>query len=326
MAAWEEVAADVFRRRYQPHDVSVCVVRGTGGLLVCDTRSSHRQADEIRADLKALGTLPVRWVVNTHAHFDHTFGNARFGPGSDLGAPIYGHERVPAHLDEYERPMLAELIAVGEEPAGEWREIVITPPTVLIGDAMTLDLGGITAELLHLGRGHTDNDLLVHLPASGVWLTGDLVEESGPPVYGSGSFPLDWPGTIGRLRAALREEDVLVPGHGAVVDAAFLAAQHAQLEAAATLITELHAAGVPAEHAEAEAGDRWPFPAGLPGCGFAAAIRDGYQVLARGSTASPGGHPGTPDGPEPPGGPRPVPGPSSPERGPWRPPPPPGRG
>jgi len=49
VTAWEEVAADVFRRRYQPHDVSVCVVRSAGGLLVCDTRCSHRQADEIRA-------------------------------------------------------------------------------------------------------------------------------------------------------------------------------------------------------------------------------------------------------------------------------------
>ena len=146
MTAWEEVAADVFRRRYQPHDVSVCVVRADGGLLVCDTRASHRQADEILADLAELGTLPVRWVVNTHAHFDHSFGNARFGPDSDLGAPIYAHERVPAHLDTYERPMLAELIAAGEEPREEWAEIVITPPTVLVGEAMTLDLGGTTAE------------------------------------------------------------------------------------------------------------------------------------------------------------------------------------
>jgi glyoxylase-like metal-dependent hydrolase (beta-lactamase superfamily II) len=277
---WEEVADGVFRRRYQPHDVSVCVVRGDGGLLVCDTRSSHRQADEIRADLKQLGAQPVRWVVNTHAHFDHSFGNARFGPDSDLGAPIYGHELVPAHLDAYERPMLAEVIASGEEPAGEWADIVITPPTVLVRGAMTLDLGGTTADLVYLGRGHTDNDLLVHLPGSGVWLTGDLVEESGPPVYGSGSFPLDWPGTIGRLRAALREGDVLVPGHGAVVDAAFLAAQHQQLTAAAALVRELHAAGVPAADAEAEAGDRWPFPAGLPGAGLAAAVRDGYVQLA----------------------------------------------
>jgi glyoxylase-like metal-dependent hydrolase (beta-lactamase superfamily II) len=280
MTDWEEVADGVFRRRYQPHDVSVSVVRGADGLLVCDTRSSHREADEIRADLKQLGTLPVRWVVNTHAHFDHSFGNARFGPDSDLGAPIYGHELVPAHLDAYERPKLAEVIASGEEPADEWADIVITPPTVLVRDAMTLDLGGTTADLVYLGRGHTDNDLLVHLPASGVWLTGDLVEESGPPVYGSGSFPLDWPETIGRLRRALREGDVLVPGHGAVVDAAFLAAQHQGLKAAAALIRDLYAAGVPAERAEAEAGDRWPFPEGLPGAGLANAARDGYAQIA----------------------------------------------
>jgi hypothetical protein len=72
-----------------------------------------------------------------------------------------------------------------------------------------------------------------------------------------------------------------------VVDAAFLAAQHEQLAAAAALIVELHAAGVPAEHAEAEAGDRWPFPEGLPGAGLAAAARDGYQQLS----ASPGERP-----------------------------------
>jgi glyoxylase-like metal-dependent hydrolase (beta-lactamase superfamily II) len=275
VTAWEEVAAGVFRRRYQPYDVSVCVVRGTGGLLVCDTRSSHRQADEIRADLAELGTLPVRWVVNTHAHFDHSFGNARFGPGSDVGAPIYGHVRVPAHLDAYERPMLAEVVASGEEPAGEWREIVVTPPTVLVGEAMTLDLGGTAAELLHFGRGHTDNDLLVHLPGSGVWLTGDLVEESGPPVYGPDSFPLDWPTTVARLRAALGEGDVLVPGHGAVVGAGFVSAQYEQLAAVATLITDLRAAGVPEEQAVAAGGGRWPFPAD----GMSDAVRNGYAQL-----------------------------------------------
>ncbi len=59
----------------------------------------------------ASSAAPVRWVVNTHAHFDHTFGNARFGPASDIGAPIYGHDLVPAHLDQYERPMLADWAA-----------------------------------------------------------------------------------------------------------------------------------------------------------------------------------------------------------------------
>jgi glyoxylase-like metal-dependent hydrolase (beta-lactamase superfamily II) len=275
MTCWEEVADGVFRRRYQPHDVSVCVVRGTGGLLVCDTRCSHRQADEIRADLAELGTLPVRWVVNTHAHFDHTFGNARFGPDSDLGAPIYGHERVPAHLDAYERRVLAELIEEAGDDPGEWREVVITPPTVLVGAALTLDLGGRAVELRHLGRGHTDNDLLVHVPGAGAWLAGDLIEESGPPVYGPDSFPLDWPATIARFRAALAEGDVLVPGHGAVVDAAFAAAQHEQLAAVAALITELHASGVPENHAIAEGNARWPFPAAR----MAEAVRRAYAQL-----------------------------------------------
>lgn len=277
VALWTEVAAGVFRRRYEPLDVSVCVVRGGNGLLVVDTRSSHREAEEVRADLRELGDLPVRWVVNTHAHYDHTFGNARFGPGSEVDAPIYGHERVPAHLDDYERPMLDGWIARGGTSLDEWREIVITPPTVLVGDSATLDLGGRRVDLLHLGRGHTDSDLLVHVPDAGAWLVGDVLEESGPPMYGSGSFPLDWPRTVDRLRAALVPGDVLVPGHGAAVDGAFVAVQQSQLQAVADLVRELYAGGVAAEAAVNEGGDRWPFPVD----GMADAVRDGYRQLRR---------------------------------------------
>ena len=60
MRTWNEVADGVFQRRYDPLDISVCVVRGTGGLLLVDTRSSHREADEIRADLRVFGDVAVR--------------------------------------------------------------------------------------------------------------------------------------------------------------------------------------------------------------------------------------------------------------------------
>ena len=275
MSGWAEVADGVFQRRYQPLDVSVCVVRGAAGLLLVDTRSSHREADELRADLRALGDLPVRWVVNTHAHFDHTFGNHLFGPGSEVGAPIYGHERVPAHLEEYERPMLADWVARGEPPVEDWREVVITPPTLLVVDQHALDLGDRGVELVHLGRGHTDNDLLVHVPDAGAWLVGDLLEESGPPMYGSGSFPLDWPGTVAALCGRLPDDAVLVPGHGWPVGPAFAGRQQGDLQRVADLIRALHAAGVPAAEAVTAAGDRWPFPAD----GMAAAVRDGYRQL-----------------------------------------------
>jgi glyoxylase-like metal-dependent hydrolase (beta-lactamase superfamily II) len=188
---WTEVAPDVFQRRYKPFDVSVCVVRSRDGLLVLDTRSTPREADELRADLHELGLLPVRCVVNTHAHFDHSFSNFRFGPESDMRAPIYGHVNVPEHLVSYEVPMLAAWIDDDDSP--DVREVVITPPTEVVEMRATVDLGSRSVELLHLGRGHTDNDLLVHVPDSRTWLVGDLVAESGPPSYGPDSFPLDWP-------------------------------------------------------------------------------------------------------------------------------------
>ena len=273
---WDEVAAGVFQRRYDPLDVSVCVIRGPDGLAVVDTRSSPRQADEIRADLRELGGAPVRWVINTHAHFDHCFGNQRFGPGSDLGAPIYGHARVPAHLDQYERPLLAGWIASGAEPADEWPEVAITPPTELVGDRHVLDLGGRAVHLLHLGRSHTDNDLLVYVPDAAAWLAGDVIEESGPPVYGPDSFPLEWPWTLARLTVLLGESDVLVPGHGRPVGPSFARDQQAQVAGVADLIRELHAAGVPASQAAAQGGPQWPLPVGELGH----AIGVGYSQLS----------------------------------------------
>lgn len=272
---WTEVADGVLRRRYEPYDVSVCVVRGARGLLVVDTRASHRQADELRDDLRALAPLPVVGVVNTHAHFDHSFGNGRFGSSSPQPVPIYGHRRIPAHLDDYERPMLAARVADTAEPTQEWQEVVITPPTVLVDDELVIDLGDRQAVLRHIGRGHTDNDLVVHVPEAAAWLVGDAVEESGPPMYGSGSFPMDWPQTLGLLRSGLGPGDVVVPGHGETVDDAFASAQQEQLQTVADLVRELHATGVPVDQAVAAGDGRWPFPAD----GMHGAVRDGYAQL-----------------------------------------------
>jgi glyoxylase-like metal-dependent hydrolase (beta-lactamase superfamily II) len=257
------------------------VVRGGDELLLVDTRSSHRQADQIRDDLQVFGAATIRAVVNTHAHFDHSFGNGRFGPDSDLDLPIYGHRLVAAHHDRYERPMLADWIERGEEPIDEWREVVITSPTHLVNDGgATLDIGGRRVDLHYFGRGHTDNDLLVQVPDANVWLVGDLVEESGPPMYGSGSYPLAWPATVQRLLHFADRDVIVVPGHGAPVDHAFVTEQQAALAAVAALIRELHSAGVPAESAVEAGADRWPFPA----VGMTNAVRDGYAQLNARST------------------------------------------
>ena len=259
MPGWTEVADGVLQRRYQPWDVNVCVVRGADGLLVVDTRATPRQGAQLRDDLRELGDRPVRWVVNTHAHFDHTFGNQVFAPPPD-GPDLYGHALVPDHFGRYERPMLEQWLADGEEPADELAEVVLTPPRVLVTDRHDLDVGGLAVVLVHLGRGHTDNDLLLHVPAAGAWLVGDVVEESGPPMYGTGSFPLEWPATVRALVQQLADDDVVVPGHGRPADARFAATQAQALQQVSDLLVELHAAGVPVESAYDEGGDRWPFP------------------------------------------------------------------
>jgi glyoxylase-like metal-dependent hydrolase (beta-lactamase superfamily II) len=110
MSGWTEVADGVFQRRYEPLDISICVVRGRGGLLVVDTRSSPRQGTEIREHVRELSADPVVAVVNTHAHFDHTFGNQVF-----VDVPICGHALVPAHLEAYETPMLAAWVGRGPQ-------------------------------------------------------------------------------------------------------------------------------------------------------------------------------------------------------------------
>jgi glyoxylase-like metal-dependent hydrolase (beta-lactamase superfamily II) len=197
--SWSEVAPDVFVRRYLPVDTTISVVRGRDGLLLVDTGGSPAEAAQIEADLEELGGR-LRWVVNTHAHFDHTFGNQRFGPGSAADLPIYAHHLVPAHLEEHEGPRLAAWRAgTGSEPPRDWDEVTLTAPSQLVRERSWLDLGDRTVELVPLPPGHTDGDVVVHVPAKpGVevgnphdtWIVGDVLEDPGPPMYGSGCFPL----------------------------------------------------------------------------------------------------------------------------------------
>lgn len=265
----------MFVLRYEAMDTNVCVVRGESGLLVVDTRSTPAEAAEIEVDLQQLGGAPVLAVVNTHAHFDHTFGNQHFGPGSVLDVPIYGHRLLPAHLEEYESPRLsAWRDGTGNEPARDWDRVIITPPTQLVASSLTVDLGDRLVDLVPLGRGHTDTDLVVHIPDVDTWVVGDLVEESGPPMYGSGCYPLDWPGTLMGLLETIGRSDVVVPGHGLPVSRDFIVSQVADLATVADLIRTLFAAGASVDDALSAPG--WPFPVdGLNLC-----VERGFAALA----------------------------------------------
>jgi glyoxylase-like metal-dependent hydrolase (beta-lactamase superfamily II) len=248
---WEEVGDRVFRVRYRSLDLNVGAVLGEDEVLVVDTRSTPAQAAQLVADLCRLTRLPCRQVVNTHAHFDHSFGNATLRP-----AAIWGHERCAAHLRTLGERERADLLRWLPEAAAELDGLVLDPPDRLVGDAgAELGVGGRRVELRFSGRGHTDHDLVVAVPDAGVAFWGDLVEEGAPPVYADDAFPLAWPATLDRLLAWA--PPVVVPGHGDVVGHGFVRGQREQLAAMAELCRRVAAGDLPAAEAVAAA----PFPA-----------------------------------------------------------------
>ena len=131
---------------------------------------------------------------------------------------MWGHDRCPVRLLERGEAMRAEMIREIPDRAEEWREVVITPPTVTFADRAAIDVGGREVELRYLGRGHTDTDIVLTVPSVGVMFAGDLLENGAAPYFGDG-YPLDWPATLEALIAL--SSGAVVPGHGDVADVAF---------------------------------------------------------------------------------------------------------
>lgn len=271
---FSEVADRVWVARSPWFDVNVTVVGGAEGLVVVDTHASAKAAQEVVAAVRGLGAGAVRAVVNTHEHFDHTFGNATF-------LEAYGELPVHAHEVAAERTLGAGLriqdaYRESDDPhAEEVLATTIRPADTTFSSAAVLDLGDRQVELVHLGRGHTAGDLVARVADADVVLMGDLVEESAPPAYGQDSWPLEWPQTLDLALELLTPASVVVPGHGAVVGRRFVEDQRDDLAAVAETIRDLAGRGVPAADALA-AGD-WA----LPTEALAHAVARGYAQLPR---------------------------------------------
>ena len=206
---WTEVGDRVFVRRYRFFDQDVVVVLGGDGALVVDTRYTPAQAREVLDDLRELGSPRVGVVVNTHGHGDHCNGNSVFRP-----APIWGHERCATMIRLTGEQQRLSGLAETPDVAGDLAEVVLDPPDHTFTDRATLDLDGRIVDLAYLGRGHTDNDIVITIADADVLCVGDLLENGAPPWFGDG-YPMDWPATARAILDRTGERTVVVPGHGA---------------------------------------------------------------------------------------------------------------
>jgi glyoxylase-like metal-dependent hydrolase (beta-lactamase superfamily II) len=276
-----EVADRVWVARQEWYDLNVCLVRGSAGLLVVDTQASARAARTIVEDVRALGIGEVTAVVNTHEHFDHTFGNGAFREAYGE-IPIHAHEVAAEHTVDAGERIKERFAAEHDDPHGEEvAETVVVAADHTFSSVRVLDLGDRQVELAHPGRGHTAGDAVIRVPDADVLLAGDLVEESGPPAYGEDCHPLDWPGTLDVVIDLLSRDTVVVPGHGALVDRDFVEQQRQDLAITAQIVRDLAAAGVPVDRALDE-GD-WPFSRAVLGH----AVTRGYAQLPPGARGLP---------------------------------------
>ena len=193
---------------------------GEDGNVIVDDQFAPL-TDKIAAAVGAIDPDPIRFVINTHWHFDHTGGNENFGK---RGSVILAHDNVRARMSADQ--VIAALDA--KVPASPKAAL----PVVTFGDGVTLHLNGDTLHVVHVADAHTDGDSLVHWQKANVLHMGDTFfhRESFPFIDLSSGGSID--GLIaaaGRGLTFANDGTKIIPGHGPVATRADLAAYRAML-------------------------------------------------------------------------------------------------
>jgi glyoxylase-like metal-dependent hydrolase (beta-lactamase superfamily II) len=218
------------------------VVVNDADVLIVDPGVTAGAATALIADVKTLTNKPIKYVVDSHYHYDHAFGNQVFGPD----VTIIGHDTVRRRLsgpevlkqrtylmnsaaaiatrftqlkrqiaeakDANERAIYERQLAIHQQYADEQPKIKPTPPNSTLSRDMTLYRGGREIQIRFFGRAHTDGDIVVFLPRERMVATGDMITSALS--YTGDAFVEEWPATLEGVMSL--DFDTVLPGHGNV--------------------------------------------------------------------------------------------------------------
>jgi glyoxylase-like metal-dependent hydrolase (beta-lactamase superfamily II) len=254
---------------------NAAIVEGEHDVLVVDSHVTPGGAWALREELKAVTPKPIRYVVNSHYHFDHSHGNQIYGPeveiighefarqqilaGKSIDSPAHEffvggvpaqiktlEQRLAAATDDTTRQNVQAQLDVQRNHLEGTKAVRPTPPTATLTQSMTLYRGSREIRLVHIGRGHTAGDVVVFLPKERIVATGDLLTEQTS--YMGDAYFTEWIQTIEALKKL--DFDTVLPGHGrAFTGKAKLDHWQAYLRDFWSQAQKFHKAGVPWEEA-----------------------------------------------------------------------------
>jgi glyoxylase-like metal-dependent hydrolase (beta-lactamase superfamily II) len=222
---------------------NLVVSAGTDGVYLIDDQYAPL-VPKIRAAIAAISEQPVRFVINTHWHGDHTGGNEAFG-GS--GSVIVAHDNVRRRMSTEQ---VIKLFGNTVPPAP-----AAALPVLTFTEQVSLHFNGDTADVIHVAHAHTDGDAFVHFRAANVLHMGDLYFNGLYPFIDTGSGG-DIDGLIAALDRALAladDQTQIVPGHGPLSNKAEMAAYRTMLDGFRSAIRALKTEGRTLEQAQAAA-------------------------------------------------------------------------
>ncbi len=239
------------------------------GVLIVDTHSRPSTARSLIEQIKGITDKPVRYVVNTHFHADHFRGNAAYLQAYPKGVNIISSaaarrgilqrgiprinvelNRLPKRIETLQRELAAasaerqtELkrrLANSETYLEELKQMGNAVPTMTLEKSLVLHRKGRTVQILFMGKGHTDGDVVVYLPKEKILMSGDLIHAWVP--YLADSYPFEW---IRTLEAVERLDfNIIISGHGDVMHGKeMVTIYHDYLQDLMTQTADLHGKG-----------------------------------------------------------------------------------